>query len=66
MIFCKDALSSMSRTPPPQFKLKIAENTPVPKKDDQHMFNNYRPISVLPVISKLLENVFITDFTLSL
>ena len=38
-------------------KLKIAKITPVYiiKKNDPHTFNNYRPISVLPSISKLLE-----------
>ena len=36
-------------------KLKIAKITPIHKKDDLHLFQNYRPISLLPVISKLLE-----------
>ena len=29
--------------------------TPIYKKDDPHLLKNYRPISVLPAISKLLE-----------
>ena len=36
-------------------KLKIAKITPVFKKHDPHKFDNYRPISILPSISKLLE-----------
>ena len=36
--------------------LKIAKVVPIYKKDDQSQINNYRPISVLPVISKIFEN----------
>ena len=36
-------------------KLKIAKIIPVYKKDDKHLFQNYRPISILPSISKLIE-----------
>ena len=36
-------------------KLKIAKIATVFKKDDPHKFDNYRPISILPSISKLLE-----------
>ena len=36
-------------------KLKIAKIIPVFKKDDRHSLKNYRPISLLPCISKLLE-----------
>ena len=36
-------------------KLKIAKIIPVYKKDDKHLFQNYRPISILPNISKLIE-----------
>ena len=35
---------------------KIAKVVPIYKKDDQSQIKNYRPISVLPVISKLFEN----------
>ena len=53
-------LSLSSGDVPP--KLKIAKITPIHKKDDPHMFNNYRPISVLPAISKLLEKCVYNRF----
>ena len=37
-------------------QLKIAKVVPIFKKDDQAQIKNYRPISVLPVISKIFEN----------
>ena len=41
-------------------KLKIAKIIPLFKKDDPHYFDNYRPISLLPAISKVFEKaVFI-------
>ena len=36
-------------------KLKIAKVIPIFKKDDSSLFKNYKPISLLPTISKLLE-----------
>ena len=38
-------------------KLKTAKVVPIFKKDDIHCFNNYRPISLLPAISKIYEKI---------
>ena len=38
-------------------KLKIAKITPVYKKENIHYIENYRPISIMPSISKVLERV---------
>jgi len=38
-------------------KLKIAKVIPVFKSGDKHSFNNYRPISILPALSKILERL---------
>jgi hypothetical protein len=38
-------------------RLKIAKILPIYKKDNEHILNNYRPISLLPVISKIFEKV---------
>lgn len=37
--------------------LKIAKVKPLLKKGDNSLFTNYRPISLSPAISKLLEKV---------
>ena len=37
--------------------LKIAEVTPIHKKGSTDDINNYRPISILPVISKIYETI---------
>ena len=37
--------------------LKIAKVNPIFKADDNKMFSNYRPISILPAISKILEKI---------
>jgi len=37
--------------------LKIARIKPIHKKDDTNIFDNYRPISILPSISKVFERI---------
>ena len=39
------------------FELKIANVVPTFKTSDEMVFSNYRPVSVLPVFSKLLERL---------
>ena len=38
-------------------KLKIAKVVPIYKSEDDNIFNNYRPISVLPALSKVFEKI---------
>ena len=40
-------------------KLKLAEITPIPKKGDSLEIGDYRPISILPSVSKLFEKVML-------
>ena len=44
-------------------QLKIAKVIPISKKDDNKMFHNYKPISLLPVLSKVVENVISSQIT---
>ena len=37
--------------------LKVAKVSPIYKKDKEFLLTNYRPISVLPCFSKLLERI---------
>ena len=37
--------------------LKLADVTPVFKKEDASLLKNYRPVSVLPVTSKIYERI---------
>ena len=43
---------------------KIAHITPIPKVHSPSSSSEYRPISVLRVLSKLFEKFFITEYTL--
>ncbi len=40
--------------------MKIAKVIPLYKTRDKHLFTNYRPVSILPQFSKILEKVFIS------
>ena len=42
-------------------ELKIAKVIPIYKSDNEQSINNYRPISVLPYSSKILERVIACD-----
>ena len=42
--------------------LKIAKVTPIFKKENTKLITNYRPISVLPVISQIFETVICEQF----
>ena len=42
-------------------KMEIAKVVPLYKSGDRHQFTNYRPISLLPQFSKILEKYSIID-----
>ena len=43
--------------------LKRAEVTPIYKKDDMLLKTNYRPVSILPCLSKIFEGLFLKQLT---
>ena len=45
-------------------ELKVAKITPIFKKGDRSNPGNYRPISILPTISKLYERQFMNTYPL--
>ena len=40
-------------------KLEIGRITPIFKKDDPELFENYRPVSTLPIFGKIFEKLYI-------
>ena len=38
-------------------ELKLAKVIPLHKGDSKHLLNNYRPVLILPVLSKILEKI---------
>ena len=59
-------LNKMLRTGNFPDKLKLADITPVFKKNNPLEKANYRPVSVLPVVSKIFERIMekqVTPFT---
>ena len=44
-------------------KLKLADITPVYKKKDPTLVENYRPVSVLPSVSKIFERIIQKQFS---
>ena len=45
--------------------LKIAKIIPILKSGNNQLFNNYRPISILPALSKIMEKLVCNRFVLS-
>ena len=55
-LICKYINDSMSKGVFPDI-LKIGKITPIYKKDDKELFENYRPVSTLPIFGKIFEKV---------
>ena len=53
--FIKDSINHSIRSGKFPNRLKLAEITPIPKKGDNQRVGDYRPISILPTVSKLFE-----------
>ena len=43
--------------------MKLADTTPVYKKKDPTLVENYRPVSVLPTVSKIFERIIPKQFS---
>lgn len=43
-------------------KVKTAKVIPIFKRGEKQQFTNYRPISLLPTFSKILEKLFVEMF----
>ena len=37
------------------YSLKVADVTPIHKKEERTLLKNYRPVSLIPIVSKLFE-----------
>ena len=46
--------------------LKVGQISPIFKKGDPQQFGNYRPVSTLPVLSKIFEKLIFSDLKLIL
>ncbi len=44
-------------------ELKIAEVIPIFQHNEQNLFKNYRPISLLPTVSKIYDKLYIKECT---
>ena len=47
-------------------QLKISKVIPLYKANDETLLSNYRPIALLPSVSKIFKNVMLDQITLSI